>query len=296
MKNVVERIAALDPAKQAMLLQRLRKPTTENTSSVRVALRPHDPWIVRHRSNPDARMRLFCFSYAGGGASIYRSWHEALPSDIELCAIQLPGRENRAGEAPFTRMTPLLETVAASLDPYLDRPFAFFGHSMGALVSFELSRYLRRTRATSPIALYLGAFRAPHRPNPNIKIHHLPSEVFKVVLRAEGIAEMVLQNAELMEAMLPTLRADFEVCDTYEYYEEAPLDCPLTIFGGLEDVRISRTDLEGWPLHGSQECNLTMFPGAHFFVHSAQDQLCAAIAGRLVHHLDALPRPSVAAP
>jgi len=300
MNNVAERIAALDPAKQALLLQRLRKPASQAASTPTVGTPPtswpRDPWIVRHQPNPDARMRLFCFSYAGGGASIYRIWHETFPPDVEVCAIQLPGRENRVGEPPFTRITPLLDAVADSIAPYLDRPFAFFGHSMGALVSFELARLLRHTRGTLPVALYLAAFRAPHLPNPNIKIYHLPSEVFKVVLRAEGTAEMVLQNDELMQAMLPTLRADFELCDTYEYRDEAPLDCPLTIFGGTEDVRISPADLQGWPVHSSQGCSLTMFPGAHFFVHSAQDQLCATIAQSLVCHLDALPHPTVIAP
>jgi surfactin synthase thioesterase subunit len=160
---------------------------------------------------------------------------------------------------------------------------------MGALVSFELARHLRRTGRPQPIGLYLAAYRAPHLPNPNIKIYHLPSEVFKVVLRAEGIAEMILQNEELMQAMLPTLRADFELCDTYEFREETPLEYPFAIFGGLEDVRIGAGDLEAWPMHSSAACSLAMFPGAHFFLHSAQDQLCAAIAERLTAQLSQLP-------
>ena len=209
---------------------------------------------------------------------MFRPWLEALPSEVELCGIQLPGRENRLGEPAYTRLTPLVQTLADVLSPYLDRPFAFYGHSMGALVSFELARRLRKTYDKHPVCLYLAAYRAPQLPNPNIKIYHLPSEVFKVVLRAEGIPDMILQNEELMQAMLPTLRADFELCDTYEYREEPPLACPFTVFGGLEDVRVHAADLEAWSLHSSTTCSQFLFSGSHFFLHTAQHLLLAAIS------------------
>ncbi|KAB8143140.1 thioesterase [Chloroflexia bacterium SDU3-3] len=271
-----------------MLLQRLRQSSGQAPVLTAAAEAEPSPWVVRYRPNPGARMRLFCFSYAGGGASVFRTWPEALPPDVELCAIQLPGRESRIGQPAFTRIGPLLAAVAAAIEPYLDRPFAFYGHSMGALVSFELARQLRRASGRLPLQLYLAAYRAPHLPNPNFKIYHLPSEVFKVVLRAEGTAEMILQNEELMKVMLPTLRADFELCDTYEHRTEPPLECPLAIFGGLDDVRISTADLEEWPRHAGAGCSLTMLPGGHFFLHSAQAQLCGAIADSLQQHLDAL--------
>jgi surfactin synthase thioesterase subunit len=289
MKNVAERIAALPSAQQALLLQRLRQPVSRPAANPPLTHRAQDKWIVRYRQNAQARLRLFCFSYAGGGAAVFRSWPDALPPEVEVCAIQLPGRENRIGEAPYTRIAPLVDDLADALYPYLDRPFAFFGHSMGALISFELARRLRRTHERHPIGLYLAAYRAPQLPNPNIRIYHLPSEVFKAVLRAEGIPEMILQNEELMQAMLPTLRADFELCDTYEYCEEPPLACPFSIFGGLEDVRISSADLEGWPIHSSGPCNLSMLPGSHFFLHSAQDRLLATISQSLAMSLAALP-------
>src|SRR5207249_7884779 len=144
--------------------------------------------------------------------------------------------------------------------------------------SFELARQLRRTHDKHPVRLCLAAYRAPQLPNPNIKIYHLPSEVFKVVLRADGIPEKILQNEELMQAMLPTLRADFELCDSYRYTEEPPLECPFSIFGGLEDVRVGAADLEAWRIHSSVPSNFSMLPGSHFFLHSAQDLLLAAIA------------------
>lgn len=287
MKDVSERIAALTPDQRTILLQRLKKNGNLSTSATPDTRSLVDEWIVRYRPNEQARLRLFCFPYAGGGASIFRPWVDILPPEVEVCSIQLPGREYRVGTPAYTRIAPLEEALAEAIVPYLDRPFAFFGHSMGALVSFELARLLHKKYQKYPEHLFLAAYRAPQLPNPNIKIYHLPSEVFKVVLRSEGIAEMVLQNEELMQAMLPTLRADFELCDTYEYTEEAPLACQFSLFGGLEDVRISQKDLELWPQHSSIGCSLTMLPGSHFFLHSAQDQLLAVLSRELHEVLNA---------
>ncbi len=286
MNDVSKRIASLPVAQRNALLQRLKQKggsqETPPTSSL------IDEWVIRYRPNEQARLRLFCFPYAGGGASIFRPWADFLPPEVEVCSVQLPGREYRVNTPAYKRIIPLEEALAQALLPYLDRPFAFFGHSMGALVSFELARLLRRQYGKLPIHMFLSAYRAPQLPNPNIKIYHLPTEVFKVVLRSEGIAEMILQNDELMQAMLPTLRADFELCDTYEYTEERPLECSFSILGGLDDVRISQHDLEPWPQHSSAGCSLTMFPGSHFFMHSAQDQLLSAISVELQKRLDTL--------
>jgi medium-chain acyl-[acyl-carrier-protein] hydrolase len=281
MTNINERIAALPPEKQALLLQQLRKKGGQPALDPLLPHTSSDEWIIRYRRNEEASLRLFCFSYAGGGASVFRTWADGLPAGVEVCCIQLPGRESRHGEPAYTRLAPLLETLADVINPYLDRPFAFFGHSMGALVSFELARQLRRKYDKHPIRLCIGAFRAPQLANPNIKIYHLPSEVFKVVLRADGIPEKVLQNEELMQAMLPLIRADYELCDTYTYKEEPPLECPFSLFGGLEDVRINQADLEAWRMHSSASSSLSLLPGSHLFLHSAQDLLLTEISQAL---------------
>jgi medium-chain acyl-[acyl-carrier-protein] hydrolase len=282
MKSVNERIAALPADKQALLAQRLKQrvgQAASNTSNTTPsAYSSLDGWITRYRPNEQARLRLFCFPYAGGRASVFRSWPDALPPEVELCSVQLPGREERIGEPAYTRLAPLVETCAQAIHSYLDRPFAFYGHSMGALVCFEVARQFRRVYNRHPVCLYLAAFRAPHLPNPNIKIYHLPVEVFKVVLRADGIPEAILQNEELMQVMLPMIRADYEVCDTYEYQEEPPLACPFSIFGGLEDVRVRRADLEAWPVLSSAQSRLSMLPGSHLFLHTTQDLLLAEIS------------------
>lgn len=283
MKDVTERIAALPSEKRSMLLQRLK----QKASQAEALPTPTslDKWIVRYRPNAQARLRLFCFPYAGGRASLFRSWVDALPAEIDLCGIQLPGREDRLSEPAYTRLAPLLQTLAEAIAPYLDRPFAFYGHSMGALISFELARQLRRSSDRHPAHLYLAAYRAPQLPNPNIKIYHLPPEVFKVVLRADGIPETLLQNDELMQIMLPTLRADYELCDTYEYREEPPLTCPMALFGGLDDVRVRQSDLQAWQQHTSAPQSLLMLPGSHLFLHTAQDLLTTEISQSLEKHL-----------
>lgn len=287
MKDVSERIAALPPDKQAMLLRVLKQKSSSSANDPPSVQTASDRWVVRYRPNEQARLRLFCLPYAGGGASIFHAWPDGLPADVEVCGIQLPGRESRLREPAYARITPLIEALTDALIPYLDRPFAFYGHSMGALISFELACHIRRVYNKLPFCLYLAAYRAPQLPNPNIKIYHLPLEVFKVVLRADGIPETILQNEELMQAMQPTLRADFELCDTYEYQEEPPLACPFLIFGGLEDVRVKSADLEPWAVHSSASCSLSLLPGSHFFLHSAQDLLLAAISQDLKARLSA---------
>jgi surfactin synthase thioesterase subunit len=148
---------------------------------------------------------------------------------------------------------------------------------MGALVAFELARRLRSRGQPEPVHMFLAAFRAPQLPNPNIKIYHLPDEVLMTVLLKEGTPVQVLSNNELMRALLPTLRADFELCDTYEYRVEPPLRMPVSVFGGHQDVRVSRSDLEPWRLQAAGPFRLAMIPGSHFFLHSAQDLLLSEL-------------------
>lgn len=265
--SVASRIADLDPDRRARLLQRLR--------ATRGPAERSSDWFVRPRG-VDRGRRLFCFPYAGGGASVYRGWAPDL-DDVEMCSVQLPGRESRVTEPAHRRLEDLLAELEAAILPLLDRPFVFFGHSMGALVAFELTRRLRRHHRALPDHLLLAAFRAPHLPNPNIRIHHLPDEVLKTVLRTEGTPAGVLDNAELMSVLLPTLRADFELCDTYTFDAEAPLPMPLSVFGGRSDVRVGQSDLEQWRAQAGAGFDLRMFPGSHFFLHTAQPQLVAAV-------------------
>ena len=240
------------------------------------------PWLASFKPNSRARVRLFCFPYAGGGAHIYRTWPNGLPASVEVCPIQLPGRGARMMEEPFTQMSSLVEATAEALLPYLeDKPFACFGHSMGALVSFEFARQLRSRNGPQPIHLFVSGCFAPDIPDPD-PIHTLPdSELLAEVRRLNGIPKEAQENAELMRLMLPTLRADCTVTETYTPTKEPPLDCPISAFGGLQDQMVSREDLEAWRQQTTASFLLRMFPGDHFFLQTAQPLLLQILAREL---------------
>lgn len=241
-----------------------------------------DSWITCRKPSPQARLRLFCFPYAGGGVSIFRAWPEGLPAHVEVCPVQFPGRGTRLAEPPFTRLPSLVQALAEALCPFLDKPFAFFGHSLGALVSFELARQLRRSYAATPVRLFISADRAPQIPRRDPPIHSLPEREFLVELRRlKGTPREVFEDEELMQVMIPVLRADFAAYETYGYTTEPPLDCPISAFGGLQDQRVRRGDLEAWRDQTSVFFSLRMFPGDHFFLNTTQAPLLGALSQEL---------------
>ncbi|MCA1593879.1 MAG: alpha/beta fold hydrolase [Acidobacteria bacterium] len=229
------------------------------------------PWFLSIRSNPQVNLKLFCFPYAGGGASIFHSWPKSLPTNVEVCAIHLPGRGPRMMEKPFTRMPPLIHALTQALLPHLDKPFAFFGHSMGALVSFELARHLQKQYNIIPLHLFISGARAPQIRSRARPIHGLPKRDFVRTLRGlDETPRELLESSELVQLMLPTLRADFAVCETYTYASESPLSCSISALGGLRDRRVSRAHLEAWRCQTSSSFSLQMLPSDHFFLQTAQ--------------------------
>jgi medium-chain acyl-[acyl-carrier-protein] hydrolase len=245
------------------------------------------PWIVR--SKPQPHLRLFCFPYAGGGASLFRPWSDKLPSEVEVCPVQLPGRENRLREPAFNRLTPLVQALDQALRPYMDIPYAFFGYSMGALISFELARHSRKTRSPGPLHLFVAAHRAPQLPQAHPELHRLPEPAFIDALEhLGGTPTTVRQHAELMQLMLPMLRADFALCETYAYSPETPLSCPITAFGGEQDTHVGNEALLAWREQAQGPFTLRILAGNHFFVHSQQQILLQAISQDLTKILEDL--------
>jgi medium-chain acyl-[acyl-carrier-protein] hydrolase len=231
-----------------------------------------NPWIRCFNPNPSAPLRLFCFPYAGSSAAVFRTW--GLPG-VEVYGVQLPGRGDRFSEPPLTHMTPLIDTLSPQLLPYLDRPYAFFGHSMGALISFELARHF------SPQHLFVSGRRSPQLDNPQ-RFHTLPDDEFLSELRTlNGTPPQVLENAEWMALFLPILRADFAVCETYQYQAAAQLRCPIAAFGGINDSTEPPQLLEGWRSQTQGDFALHLLPGDHFFLQIQQPEILALIA----HHL-----------
>nr|BBH87125.1 thioesterase [Thermosporothrix sp. COM3] len=240
-------------------------------------------WLRYWQPRPQARLRLFCFPYAGGSAAIYRTWPELFPPDIEVCPVQLPGRENRLFEEPFSALPPLVEELGKVLKPFLDRPYAFFGHSMGALISFELTRLIRRQgEQQEPVHLYVSGHRAPHLPDPLPPCYHLPTEAFLEELkRLKGTPEEVLRTPELLELLLPLLRADFAVSETYRYTEGQPLACPVTALGATHDSEVSTDELHAWEKQTSSHFEIHLFPGDHFFLHTEEQAVIELLQNKL---------------
>lgn len=239
-----------------------------------------DSWISFRKPGRTSRLRLFCFPYAGAGALIFRTWSDCLPADVDVCPIQLPGRGARLVERPFTRLPPLIEALAQYLAPLLDKPFAFFGHSLGTLVSFELARRIRTQYGLHPVRLFVSAGRAPQIPFRDRSIHTLPDKEFLAELRRlNGTPRELLDHQELMEVMLPLLRADFALYETYAYSIEPPLNCPISAFGGLQDHRVNNSDLDAWRAQTNVSFSLRMFPGDHLFLK--QPFLLSALSDEL---------------
>lgn len=235
-------------------------------------------WVAIPRPRSQAHGRLLCFPYAGGTAAGFHGWSAKLPPTIEMCAVQLPGRANRLAETPFVRLPAIVSALEDALSPLLDRPFAFFGHSMGALLAFELARQLRKSRGLEPIHLFVSAAGAPGIARREPAIHDLSESEFRRALRHfDGTSAEVLGTADLMALVLPAVRADFAVCESYRYRKGPKLTCPVTAFGGSHDRRVLRADLDAWALETHGPFTLHMVPGGHHFLHDQEDRLLRAI-------------------
>jgi medium-chain acyl-[acyl-carrier-protein] hydrolase len=234
-------------------------------------------WIEYSTPNPAAGCRLFCFPYAGGSASIYRQWNGSPFDAVEICPIQIPGRENRTSEKPFTKLLPLAKALADVFP--LDRPFAFFGHSAGALLCFEIARELRRRGEPLPFHLFASGCSAPQLcpsrpPRFNLKRDELITEMRKL----GGTPEEVLNNDELLDFVLPALRADFALLDTYIYRDEKAFDFTITALSGQADLEVDHWEVVQWSTQTDQQFRHRQFPGGHFFLHEEGEDVKALVA------------------
>lgn len=243
---------------------------------------PLNGWFIYPSRNPSARMRLFCFPYAGGGATVFSTWPRSLPPEVEVIAVQPPGREGRLMEKPFSHLPDLVEAMHREMLPHLDKPFAFYGHSNGGLMAFEMARTLRRTGGPMPRHLFIGGRPAPQVELEEEEIHALPHDEFITALRRyAGTPEEILQNAEIMELIMPLLRADFSLGETYRYDPEPPLDLPVSAYGGERDDEVPSWQIEAWREMTSARFDFQMFPGDHFFINGNRAQVLESITREL---------------
>lgn len=240
-------------------------------------------WASCMRRHPAADLRLLCFPYAGGGAGIYREWAKEFPDTIEVLPVHLPGRERRIAEQPIPSITGLVAALGEGIGHLLQGKFAFFGHSMGGLLSFELTRYLRRQGLPGPQCVVISGLKAPHIPNRRKPTAHLPdADLIEELHQLNGTPPEVLVHPELIELLLPVVRADFEAVETYSFVKEAPLSCPIFVYGGLSDPEVSREDLEEWRSQTSNTFSLRLFSGDHFYLHSYRAALTASLVRDLL--------------
>jgi surfactin synthase thioesterase subunit len=235
-------------------------------------------WLVG-KPSPAATLRLYCFPHGGGTAADYVRWAPAMPG-IDVRGVQLPGRGTRLREPPFTDMDSLVSAIACEVD--FEPPFAFFGHSLGALVAYEVARALRRADRDLPAVLFLSGFPAPDLPRHAPPVHHLPDDelLAEIERRHEAVPAEVLNDPALRAMAAPVLRADFEVLETYVHRAEPPLPCAISVLAGADEP-IPAEALDGWQRHTTPPVAVRRFPGGHFYLRDQRDAVLRTLGAEL---------------
>lgn len=223
-------------------------------------------WLKRWgRRDEPARIRLFCFHHAGGAAGMFRRWPDRFPSAVEPIAVQLPGRADRFTEAPYQRMVPLVEDLIEVLTPLLDLPFACYGASMGARVSWALAHALRERGMPAPVRIYVAANRAPAVDTDVWPWDNREDGLRGYVRDMGGTPAQVLADDKLLAALLPTLRADLTVLDTHKFHPAEPLDVPIRAFAGVDDADACPDRMIAWEAETRGRFDLDALECGHFF-------------------------------
>ena len=245
-------------------------------------------WIVT-RPNPSAKVRMFCFCYAGGSAVSFLEWQSAVDPSVLICALQLPGRGARFTETPYESLPELVSALARVISPMTDLPCVFFGHSLGGLLAFELARYHHKHGLMMPRHLFVSGCDAASCRSPSQGMHRLDDGALIARLRQyNGTPPEVLAHSELMALMLPTIRADFALVENYQYHPGPALPVPLTVLAGTRDDFDSPDQVDHWARETSSTFRVQWFDGDHFFIHSHQAEVLACLGGELSRMLDHL--------
>lgn len=235
-------------------------------------------WIEVLRGVPRARARLVIFHYAGGSAAAFRPWVELLHPDAEIKALQLPGRERRARESLTHHMSEIVESVIRELGSADGIPTAFYGHSIGGLMAFEVAHALREGGQLLPQHLVITGRRAPHLAPPTIALHRLPDAQFiEALSKYDGTPESVIGDRELMRFYLPRLRSDFAISENYVFVPRELLQCPITAIAGDTDNEADVESVFQWRYQTRAAFEFRRMRGGHFFIHRERQAVVAAI-------------------
>jgi medium-chain acyl-[acyl-carrier-protein] hydrolase len=238
-------------------------------------------WISPKCRHTNSRLRLFCLPHAGSGGAAYNTWRSFLPSWVDLCPIQLPGRETRLAEPLCSNADTLVEAMAEAVSSWTDKPYVLFGHSMGALLAFELAQRLRARSERLPMLLVLSARTAAHFEPPSPPLHQLPPKEFLAQLEAryEGLPLDVLLDADMLDLFLPILRADITLIETYQFRPRPPLKVPILALAGSDDKTVTGPSMAAWQRHTAYQMQFNQLPGGHFYLWGEsqaafRDMLC----------------------
>jgi medium-chain acyl-[acyl-carrier-protein] hydrolase len=236
--------------------------------------------IYRPNAKANPRARLFCFPYAGAGAAIFRLWPNYLEDDVEVVSLHPPGRAHRLREPPFTRVEAMVEEAIESFGDLFDRPFAVFGHSLGAIVGAEFVRVMSESGWETAHLFVSSRPPIPHR---TCQLHKLadPEFIQAISERYQGIPREILAEEDLLQLVLPGLRADIEALETFNYTERAKIRCPTSVYGGEADPTVSLADLEAWHAEVLAPCDVRVFAGDHFYLNTQAKALLAQISAKL---------------
>jgi medium-chain acyl-[acyl-carrier-protein] hydrolase len=222
--------------------------------------------------------------HAGGGAAEYHAWSASLPASVQICPILLPGRETRFSEPPYTDCDQVADVLVRELKPHLEIPYAVFGHSMGALLAFECVRRLQRSGSPAPRWLFVSGRRAPDAAADLEPLHSLPDAEFLDRLNRiyKGIPEELLNNPEILEVFLPTLRADISVVESYRFEGNGPVECPISAFSGESDSSVTWQELLAWKRQTGRQFAAHIFPGGHFYPREPLLRSLSATLSKLI--------------
>lgn len=253
-----------------------------NINSVINVSQSDEKWMYQPERRPQARLRLFCFPYAGGAAPIFRPWPQSLSEDIEVMALRLPGKELRLREQPYRSVDEVIANIVPALRPLLDKPFALFGHSMGATLAYELSKVLINDDI-KPQHLFISACRSPITPRRKKTMHNMPHNEFRSVLqKMNGTPQTILNDDELFALLEPGLRADLEVIEKWGYSSVPPINVPISVFYGENDQEVFPGEVQGWKQVTNEACRLHRIDGDHFFMHSHEEVMLKVIQQALI--------------
>ncbi len=225
-----------------------------------------------------AQVRIICFPFAGGGASVFQRWFSHVPDTVQVCPVELPGRETRFGETLLRDFAAVIQELAPAAAPYLDCPYVIFGHSLGGFLAFELARELRRRSQRLPFHFFASACRAPHLPSRMEPVHDADDAVFLNRLgQIGGLPHLMKQSPEMMELLLPIVRADFQMAEQYRFVNEPAFDFPITALGGSQDRFVCAGDLVAWHTHTTGPFRLRLLAGGHLFLSASPERVIETV-------------------